>query len=333
MSRSVSSSLASTPPRSGLAAQAAEQAAVLALAAAAIQAPIEPASPWSWASRLIEMGGSAQRLIERDLEGTLLHQADWEDAEQLARSVTPELLRSCVGLVGSLPAGEARLVTVLDSAYPAALRLAWDRPPFLFVRGPLGGPAVGIAGTPATGLVDDGGLAARVRELASALASRQVTVVAKLSPGIGAAAMAAALEAGGSVIAVVDRGLEVVDQELAGTAKRQRLLATDRAAVVSPCWPGAPADQISREQGDVLVSGLGVGLLVVDGDRGDRVWGQAERCVGHAKHLFILKQLLCREPWATYYGDHPGVTVVDAVDDIMEVVVAMTNPDSNTTPG
>ena len=306
---------------------------MLALAAAAIQAPIEPASPWSWASRLIEMGGSAQRLIERDLEGTLLHQADWEDAEQLARSVTPELLRSCVGLVGSLPAGEARLVTVLDSAYPAALRLAWDRPPFLFVRGPLGGPAVGIAGTPATGLVDDGGLAARVRELASALASRQVTVVAKLSPGIGAAAMAAALEAGGSVIAVVDRGLEVVDQELAGTAKRQRLLATDRAAVVSPCWPGAPADQISREQGDVLVSGLGVGLLVVDGDRGDRVWGQAERCVGHAKHLFILKQLLCREPWATYYGDHPGVTVVDAVDDIMEVVVAMTNPDSNTTPG
>ncbi len=255
MSRSVSSSLASTPPRSGLAAQAAEQAAVLALAAAAIQAPIEPASPWSWASRLIEMGGSAQRLIERDLEGTLLHQADWEDAEQLARSVTPELLRSCVGLVGSLPAGEARLVTVLDSAYPAALRLAWDRPPFLFVRGPLGGPAVGIAGTPATGLVDDGGLAARVRELASALASRQVTVVAKLSPGIGAAAMAAALEAGGSVIAVVDRGLEVVDQELAGTAKRQRLLATDRAAVVSPCWPGAPADQAAtmpRTVGNVL---------------------------------------------------------------------------------
>jgi DNA processing protein len=306
---------------------------VLALAAAAVQAPIEPASPWSWASRLIEMGGSAQRLINRDLEGTLLHQADWADAEQLARGVTPEFMRPCIELVRSLPAGDARLVTVLDSDYPAALRLAWDRPPFLFVRGPLGGPAVGIAGTPPAGLVDDGEPVARARELARALARRQVTVVAELSSGIGAAAIAAALEAGGSVVAVVDRGLEVVDQELAGAAERQRLLATDHTAVVSPCWPGAASDEISREQGDVLISGLGVGLLVVDGDQGDRVWGQAERCVGHAKHLFILKQLLCREPWATYYGDHPGVTVVDAVDDLMEVVVAMTNPASSITPG
>src|SRR6266542_1364067 len=100
MSASASSSspasLRSTPT------QAAEQAAVLALATAAVQSPIESSSPWSWASRLIEMGGSAHQLIGHNPAGTLLHQADWADAEQLASTVTPDLLRRCAGLVRSL---------------------------------------------------------------------------------------------------------------------------------------------------------------------------------------------------------------------------------------
>jgi hypothetical protein len=105
---------------------ASEQAAVLALVAAAPLA-------WHWAGALIEEAGGARRLLAGDLRSLAWHHR--ADAEVLARAAGPEQISRCAELAAGLAARGTSLVTVLDDGYPADLHAAYDRPPFLFVRG------------------------------------------------------------------------------------------------------------------------------------------------------------------------------------------------------
>src|SRR5207302_7426526 len=90
--------------------------------------------------------------------------------------------------------------------YPANLRLVYDRPPFLFVRGELRDEdrrAIAVVGTRKA---SEQGLREADR-LARGLAERGVTVLSGLALGIDTAAHRAALDAGGRTIAVVGNGI------------------------------------------------------------------------------------------------------------------------------
>jgi predicted Rossmann fold nucleotide-binding protein DprA/Smf involved in DNA uptake len=119
---------------------ASEQAAVLALVAAAPLA-------WHWAGALIEEAGGARRLLAGDLRSLAWHHR--ADAEALARAAGPEQISRCAELAAGLAARGTSLVTVLDDGYPADLHAAYDRPPFLFVRGVPPAPAAGWSRSPA----------------------------------------------------------------------------------------------------------------------------------------------------------------------------------------
>ncbi|MPZ70437.1 MAG: hypothetical protein GEU71_13050 [Actinobacteria bacterium] len=98
-------------------------------------------------------------------------------------------------LSSSLESG-ASLTTVLDSDYPANLRVIFDLPPFLTYRGDLRSSdawSVAVVGTrdaSAEGL-------AKASRMAGLLAGREVTVLSGLARGIDTAAHTAALDANG----------------------------------------------------------------------------------------------------------------------------------------
>src|SRR5215475_1504899 len=101
----------------------------------------------------------------------------------------------------------AELVTVVDPSYPANLRLIYNLPPFLFVRGEIKDEdlrSVAIVGTrqaTAAGIQ-------RARRMARLLAERDVTVISGLARGIDTAAHEGALEEnGGRTIAVIGTGI------------------------------------------------------------------------------------------------------------------------------
>jgi DNA processing protein len=288
---------------------ASEQAAVLALVARTQLA-------WHWAGALIEEAGGAKRLLAGDLANVAWFNRG--EAEALARAVEPDEVARCAELAAALAAGGVGLVTVLDDDYPATLHAAYDRPPFLFTRGSLatvGDRAIAIAGTSTTPLAE----LERVRALAAGLARAGVAVVACPRGDLGLAVLRAALDAGGPAVAVLDAGIDHPEPGL--PAALQPRLA-ERGAVVSPCWPDAPPDAASELHAATL-SGLALGLVVVDGDEGSPSQRQAHRCLDQARRLFLLRPLVLRESWAKHYADHPGATVVDAVGDILEVVTAM----------
>jgi DNA processing protein len=104
-----------------------EQAAVLALVQRA-------RAEWFLVAQLVETTGSARRIIEADFTGL-------EPPELVAaitdESVTEREIEEFDEMIATLRDEGVSLVTVLDESYPTNLRLIYNRPPFLFIRGDL----------------------------------------------------------------------------------------------------------------------------------------------------------------------------------------------------
>lgn len=213
------------------------------------------------------------------------------------------------------------LVTVLDEAYPANLRLVYDRPPFLFVRGELRDEdrrAIAVVGT--RNASEQG-----LREadlLARGLADRGVAVVSGLALGIDTSAHTATLDVGGRTIAVIGNGIDRPIYPQQNRALADRIVASG-GAVVSQFLPQAPPRPDNFRLRNRTMSGLALGTVVVEasGKSGARM--QARIALEHMKRVFLLRGLVTREEWARQYIDHPGVSVVEHADEVLSVLDAI----------
>lgn len=291
-----------------------EAAAVLALAARTHRS-------WHLLSQALEEAGTALDLaagIRTGMEPPAL-----EDALERV-VVQEEQLEENMRLIDDLAGSGVTLVTVLDEAYPSNLRLVYDRPPFLFVRGALrqeDGRAIAVVGTRKAS--DEG-----LREadlLARGLADRGVVVVSGLALGIDTAAHQAALAVGGRTIAVIGNGID------ASIYPRQNRSLADRivdsgGAIVSQFLPQAPPKPDNFRLRNRTMSGLALGTTVVEasGTSGARM--QARMALEHGKRLFLVRELVTREPWAKQYADHPGATVVEHADEVLGVLDSIATP-------
>lgn len=155
------------------------------------------------------------------------------------------------------------IVTLADRRYPKALLETTDPPTLLYVKGRvslLGAPTLAIVGsrnaTP-QGMID-------ARRFATALAEQGYTIASGLALGIDAAAHEGALaagDAGGSTIAVVGTGIDIV-YPAAHRALAHRI--ADAGLLVSelPLGTTATAHQFPRR--NRIIAGLARGVLVIE---------------------------------------------------------------------
>lgn len=209
-----------------------------------------------------------------------------------------------------------RLTTVRDPVYPAALRMIHDRPALLWTAGEralLGSaPAVAVVGTRAPSA--EGRRAART--IASDLTRAGITVLSGLAAGIDTIAHEAALDAGGRTVAVIGTGLQRVYPP--ENAALQAELARHHA-VASVFWPqDRPAPERFRRRNAVM-SGLGLGTIIVEASvrSGTRV--QARTALAHGRPVFLRRRLL-EQSWAAELARRPGVHVIDEAGDALEVI-------------
>jgi DNA processing protein len=285
-----------------------EQAAVLALVAHA-------RGEWYKTAALIEEARSAVRIVEGEWTG-------FEPLEvqetTLRQEITPAELEGYSEMIGELEGQGVRVLTILDEDYPRNLREVYNRPPFLFVRGELSPEdeqAVAVVGTRRAspeGIREAG-------SLASQLAERGVTVLSGLAIGIDAAAHSAALAAGGRTVAVTGTGIKRIypaqNRELADEIVRA-------GALVSQFWPDAPPTKYSFPMRNVVMSGMAIGTVVVEASNTSGARMQARLALEHGKRLFLVESLVLRESWARRYAEYPGTTVVESVDDVVDVLTA-----------
>jgi len=292
-----------------------EQAAVLALTRHA-------RGQWHLISRLVSETGSALAVAQGNLSG-------FETPELLAGldrqalPITPEELDEQTLLIETLGAKGVQLVTVLDDGYPWNLRMVYDRPPFLFVRGQLDDGDVRAVAVVGTRNASDAGLR-EADVMARGLVEHGVTVVSGLARGIDAAAHEAALAAGGRTIAVIGTGIErVYPAEHAELTER---IVAAGGAVVSQFWPESPPTTFRFPMRNRTMSGLALGTVVVEasGKSGARM--QARLALEHGKRVFLVRDLVTNEPWAQRYRDHAGATEVGSVADVLEVIERLSEP-------
>jgi DNA processing protein len=292
-----------------------EQAAVLALTSRAT-------GQWHLLSRLIGETGSALAVAEGRLSG-------FETPELLAVFAPDALpvdageLERAESVIAELEAEGVDLVTVLDDAYPANLRLVYDRPPFLFVRGrlePGDRRAIAVVGTRSASTA---GLELAT-ELGRELARRGVTVVSGLAKGIDAAAHEGALAAGGRTVAVIGTGIRVVyPREHAELAER---IVESGGALVSQFWPDSPPTRYRFPMRNRTMSGLALGTVVVEASHTSGARMQARIALEHGKRVFLVRGLVTDERWAQRYRDHAAATEISSVDDVLDVIDRLDEP-------
>lgn len=280
----------------------------------------ETKGEWHRTADLIESVGSALRLVEGDWSG--FEPAD-ATASSLVGSVTPDALAGYEAMIAEYEQRGIRLLTVLDSDYPRNLRLVYNRPPFLWVRGtllPSDDRSIAVVGTrnaSAEGLE-------QARSLAEQLADRQVTVLSGLALGIDGAAHEGALAANGRTVAVMGTGINTIYP-----AKHRDLaerIVESGGALVSQFWPDAPPTRWSFPARNVVMSGMGVGTVVIEASKTSGAKMQARFALEHGKRLFLVNTLVMREEWAQRYAKRPAATVIESVDDVVDVLAALAQP-------
>ncbi len=171
-----------------------------------------------------------------------------------------------------------------DPLFSPRLREVYDCPILIYVKGTLLAEdewAVGVVGTRRPSLY--GRQAAE--DLSRELAQHRLTVVSGLAAGIDAVAHRAALDAGGRTLAVTGCGLDIVYP--ASHASLAAKIA-EQGALISEFPPGVPPRPEHFPQRNRIISGLSLGVLVVEAGERSGALLTASRALDQNREVFAI---------------------------------------------
>lgn len=185
-----------------------------------------------------------------------------------------------------------------EKKYPALLKEITNPPLKLYCRGSFENdprPHVAIVGTRKATL--NGREIAK--KFAKELAARGIIIVSGLAMGIDTAAHEGTLEAGGKTIAVLANGLDWIyprQNERLG----EKILETG-GALVSEYPPGTPAYKDNFLARNRIVSGLSLGVVVIEAPEGSGALSTANHALEQNREVFVVPGPINSE---NYAGSH-----------------------------
>lgn len=213
----------------------------------------------------------------------------------------------------------ARLVALGEPEYPPALAAIEDAPPLLAVRGQadvLARPAIAIVG--ARNASANGVRFAR--QLAGDLGAAGYAVVSGLARGIDTGAHVGALMSG--TVAVMAGGIDVIyPPENEGIYRE----IVQRGAVVSEMPPGLMPQARHFPRRNRIVSGIGLGVVVVEAALGSGSLITARFALEQGREVFAVPGSPL-DPRARGTNDllRQGATLTEGVADVVAVVARLT---------
>lgn len=207
----------------------------------------------------------------------------------------------------------AELISIQDSRYPARLREIFDPPIVLFARGRLELlPSAGI-GVVGTRRPTPYGVAATER-LASDLANAGLVIISGMARGIDTAAHRAALRQNGDTIAVFGCGVDVLYP-----ADNRKLFdeIAQRGLLLSEFPMGAPAYPQNFPIRNRVVSGLSVGVLIVEGAQHSGSAITARLAMDQSREVFAVPgNITSKMSWGPNLLIKQGAKVVQEWSDV-----------------
>ena len=157
---------------------------------------------------------------------------------------------------------EIKEISINDKSYPKLLKEIKDSPEVLYIRGELN-PDEQCFAVVGTRMASSYGKQIAL-EIAGDLAEAGLTIVSGLAPGIDSFAHLATLERGKRTIAVLGTGLDEKSIYPQSNLKlAQRILETG-GCLISEYPPGTPGSKFTFPQRNRIISGLSIGVLIVE---------------------------------------------------------------------
>lgn len=177
------------------------------------------------------------------------------------------------------------ILTINDAAYPARLSNIYDPPVLLYIKGRFPAmdehAAIGVVGTRRA---TPYGIK-MARKISYELASGGALVVTGLAAGVDSAAAEGALRAGGSCVGVLGCAIDDV------FPANNSLLYNDVSAVgalVSEYPPGTPIYSKSFPERNRIISGLSVGVVIIEAPARSGALITASRALEQGREVFAV---------------------------------------------
>jgi DNA processing protein len=210
---------------------------------------------------------------------------------------------------------EIEILVESDAKYPRMLREIHDPPGVLFVRGDLRpDDALSIAMVGSRHATHYG--LRQSERLSRGLARAGLTVVSGLARGIDAAAHRGALAAGGRTVAVLASGLSDIyppeNTELANEISQQ-------GALLSEAPPFRPPMSGAFPQRNRLITGLSLGVIVVEAARRSGALISAEHAMEQGREVFAVPgRVDSRMSRGSHRLLREGAKLVETVEDVLD---------------
>lgn len=157
---------------------------------------------------------------------------------------------------------DIRKITINDKEYPELFKKIPDPPEKLYLKGEIL-PEELCFGVVGTRRFSSYGKQVAL-EIAGDLAEAGLTIVSGLAPGIDTFSHQAALERGGKTIAVLGTGIDEKSIYPQSNIKLARKILETGGALISEYPPGTRGTQFTFPQRNRIISGLSLGVLVIE---------------------------------------------------------------------
>jgi len=248
---------------------------------------------WIWLSSISGVSPvTASRLLKHFGTPELVFHADsreYKDVEGVKTSDVGKLSGKNIGAANNAIEACAtigcRVITLQDSEYPDRLRNIYDPPIVLYVLGRLPDiddmPVVAVVGTRDC---TPYGLGA-AEGIGYDLSRNGFIVATGLARGIDTAAARGALRAGGTVLGVIGSGLDII------YPRENKTLFEDvinSGAIISEYPPGTPALRIHFPARNRIISGLSLGVAVIEAPKQSGALITASRALEQGRDVFTV---------------------------------------------
>ena len=264
-----------------------------------------PAWCWRVATEWLRRGDSPETVVRRLLVARWGGDADGGSA---LRSMAAAAVRRA-------DAESIAAIVWSASAYPVALTTIADPPPVLWTRGcaaALAAPAVAIVGSRAASPY----ALSVAEQLAGDLAACGLVIVSGLARGVDSAAHRGALAAGGTTVAVLGSGVDVVYPPEHGQLAKEIDL---HGAVISELVPGTEPQPRFFPRRNRIISGLSRAVVVIEAGEKSGSLITARCALDQGRDVLAVPgNVLSGRNRGAHALLRDGAKIVESADDILE---------------
>jgi len=213
---------------------------------------------------------------------------------------------------------DIKIIQINEEGYPKPLKKIIDPPRVLYYRGDLeiqNKPVLAVVGTRRC---SDYGKQATM-EIVTGLSRAGFVIVSGMAHGIDTIVHQTALENNAKTIAVLGTGIDkksIYPQENIGLAEK---IIKSKGAVISEFPPGTPGHKSNFPQRNRIISGLSLGVLVIEAKQRSGALITANHGIRQGKIIFALPgSIYSPNSGGCHYLIKKGAKLVESADDIFK---------------